>query len=97
MKKIAIGTLVAAVSLLLAGSASAISIGFAPSDSRVLIGDTVAVDVVVSELAGEIVSAYDLYVVYDATVVTATGVSFANSLSLSIRKSATRTGSNMSA
>jgi hypothetical protein len=80
MRKIAIGTLMVATSLLAAGLASAVSIGFAPGDSTVLLGDTVSVDIVVSDLAGEIVSAYDLDVTYDSTLVTAAGVSFANSL-----------------
>jgi hypothetical protein len=80
MRKIAIGTLMVALGLLLAGVAPAATIGFVPSDSTVLVGDTITVDIVLSDLAGEVVSAYDLDVIYDASVVSATGVSFSGML-----------------
>jgi len=58
--------------------ASAITIDFLPSNQSVAMGDTFDVDVVISHLwdAGEIVSAYDLDVSYDATILSATGVTF---------------------
>lgn len=58
--------------------ALAITIDFLPSSQSVAVGDTFDVDVVISGLwdAGEIVSAYDLDVSYDATNLSATGVIF---------------------
>jgi len=46
----------------------------------VLVGESVTVDIVLSDLAGEVVSAYDLDVIYDDSVVLATGVSFSGML-----------------
>lgn len=60
----------------LAGPASAATISFAPGSQSVEIGDSVSVDIVVSDLGGEIVSAYDLDIQYDAAILNATGVSF---------------------
>ncbi len=80
MRKIAIGTLLAALCLLVAGVAPAATISFVPGDITAGVGDIVSVDIVVSDLGGEIVSAYDLDVIYDDSMVTATGVSFAGSL-----------------
>jgi len=81
MRKIAIGTLMAALGLLVAGVAPAATIGFAPSGViTASTGDPVLVDVVVSDLAGEIVSAYDLDIIYDETMLTPTFVSFSNKL-----------------
>lgn len=58
--------------------ALAITIDFLPSDQTVAVGDTFDVDVTISGLwdAGEIVSAYDLDIAYDATNLSATGVTF---------------------
>lgn len=74
-------------SLLSVGSASAISIDFSPESETVYIGDSFGVDVVISDLyatdtSREIVSAFDLDVIYDASVLTATGVTFGSSLGL---------------
>ncbi len=63
-------------------SASAIMIDFLPTSSSVEVGAAFEVDVVISDLAaaGEIVSAYDLNVSYDATNLLATGVTFGSYL-----------------
>ncbi|NOZ52083.1 MAG: hypothetical protein GXP08_02900 [Gammaproteobacteria bacterium] len=57
---------------------SALSINFQSLNTTTNIGDTIDVDIVVSGLfdAGEIVSTYDLFVAYDASIVTASTVSF---------------------
>ncbi len=57
-------------------SVEALTISFAPSSQTVNVGDAVSVDIVVSDLAGEIVSAYDLDVTYDSSILSATGVTF---------------------
>lgn len=66
-----------ALALFFAGApASAVTIGFAPATQTVPPGDFFTVDVVVSDLAGEVVAAYDLDLVYDAAILSATTVSF---------------------
>jgi hypothetical protein len=61
-------------------TASAISIDFNPVDTSVFEGDSFDVDVVVSGLEqsglDEIVSAYDLFIGYDSSILSATAVSF---------------------
>ena len=77
MKKIfCFGALLAFYVLSWAPSAHAISLGFVPASQTLGIGDSVAVDVVISDLnaAGEIVSTYDLDVNYDPSILSATGV-----------------------
>ncbi len=74
MRKIAIGTLMVALSLLVAGMAPAATISFVPSDATALVDDIVDVDVVVSDLGGEIVSAYDLDILYDDSILTVLSV-----------------------
>lgn len=64
----------------LAEPASAVSIGFDPEVLDVALGASVTVDVVFSDLGGEIISAYDLDITYDPAVVDATGVVFTTSL-----------------
>lgn len=61
-----------------AKSVSAITIDVVPNSQTVQTGDAFAVDVVVSGLsaANEIVSAYDLNIGYDASILNATAVSF---------------------
>ncbi len=66
-------------------SASAAVIDFSPSSTTVDVGDAFSVDVVISDLyasdgSREIVSAFDLDVLYDSTVLDATGVTFGASL-----------------
>jgi hypothetical protein len=65
------------VALFAIGSSQAIMIDFVPtSPLMVSNGDTVVVDVVVSDLGSESVSAFDLDVSYDTTFLSATGVIF---------------------
>ncbi len=62
---------------LLAFPASAIMLNFTPSSPyTVNTGDIFNVDVTITDLGSEIVSAYDLDVKFDATLLNATGVSF---------------------
>ena len=69
------------LSALYAGPALAVSLDFAPNSVVVGgVGDTFDVDVVVSNLGGEIVSAYDFDVLYDAALLNATAVAFGTSL-----------------
>ncbi len=77
MRKISFRNLiVAALSLFVVGAASAATIGFSPASQTVAVGDSLAVDLVISDLDGEIVSAYDLDVTYDASILSATNVTF---------------------
>jgi hypothetical protein len=66
--------------LLLAAPAHSVTIAFAPSKTSVSVGDPFVVDLVVSELAGEIVSAYDVDIRFDAAVVRADTVVASNAL-----------------
>lgn len=68
--------------LLKVSLASAIMIDFMPTHSSVEVGTAFEVDVVISDLfaAGEIVSAYDLTVLYDASNILATDVTFGSYL-----------------
>jgi len=62
---------------LLALPASAVILSFNPgSPYTVNSGDTLSVDVMISSLGSQIVSAYDLDVGFDATLLNVTGVSF---------------------
>lgn len=79
----------ALATLALAGSltteAQAITIGFNPDTGTVTLGDSFAIDVVVSGLpeaqfGAEVVSAFDLDVLYDASVLTATDFQFSDAL-----------------
>jgi len=69
-----------ALGSILASPASAVTIGFDPATQSVALGDAVQVDLVISDLGGEIISAYDLDLTYDPTVVDATGVTFTMAL-----------------
>jgi len=72
--------LTSACCLLLAFSAGAVTIGFDPASQAVAVGDTVFVDVVVSDLGGEIVSAYDLDITYDDSLLAVESVSLSSAL-----------------
>jgi hypothetical protein len=77
MRRFAVlAVVIAAVSAVANQPALAVTIGFSPASQTVGPGDPVLVEVVVSDLGGEIVSAYDLDVTYDASVLSATGVTF---------------------
>jgi len=83
MKKLfSANCLVFILSLSYFSPAVAVTIGFEPASKTASVGDFIDIDIVVSGLsvAGEIVSAYDLFVGYDATVLSATGVTFGNFL-----------------
>jgi len=69
-----------ALCALQAGVASAISISVVPGTQTANPGDTLSVDIVISDLGSEIVSAYDLDLTYDATVLSATDVVFGANL-----------------
>jgi hypothetical protein len=72
---------VAAVALMFAVSAHAVPmLEFTPSVMSFNAGDTVSVEVQVTNLGSEIVSAYDLDFLYDASILGANGVVFANNL-----------------
>jgi hypothetical protein len=82
----------ALLAALLAGTlaappANAIAIQLQPVDTNALVGDLISIDVFVSglaspELGGEIVSAFDLDVLYDPSILNATSISFGNALGL---------------
>lgn len=72
--------LLAAALLLSTSLANANLLEFRPQSVTATLGETVAVDVVASNLDGEIVSAYDLDITYDSLILAATGVTFATGL-----------------
>ncbi len=78
MKILGILSTFVTIVFLSASTATAIAINFSPSDSLAQLGDSLEVDITVSELnvAGQIVSSYDLDIGYDATLLTASGVTF---------------------
>lgn len=70
-----------------AAPANAITIDFYPVNANVALGESFAVDVVVwglpdAQPGGEIVSAFDLDVLYDANVLSASGFEFSDALGL---------------
>ena len=80
---IGLGMLVAAGVWLKPTPAEAVLLGFDPvSPFSVTSGNPVSVDVVISDLGGSIVSAFDLDVSYDTTFLTATSVTFGTDLGL---------------
>ena len=81
-RKLYLTTLVASLSIcgVLAGPAAAVNIGFDPDSQSVVFGSSLEVDIVFSNLGGEIVSAYDLDITYDSSVLDATGVIFTTAL-----------------
>ncbi len=76
MKKPVLVSIVGIALLLMPAAAGAISIGFSPGSQTVGLGNSAFVDVTISDLAGEVVSAYDLDVAYDPAILTATDVVF---------------------
>ena len=77
-KRLAVRVFVILFALFGSSSVFAITINFQPLSTAAHVGDTVDVDVVVSGLweANEIVSTYDLFIGYDASVLNASSVSF---------------------
>jgi hypothetical protein len=74
------GILVAAAVLLTATTSRSATIGFDPDPASVGTGETLAVDLIVSDLGGEVVSAYDLDILYDPAILTPTVVAFRTGL-----------------
>jgi len=91
-KNLCIGMLLTGLGLFLASSVMAISIGLDPGDQLVNVGETFGVDIVISGLGtgigSEIVSAYDLDVIYDPDFFNATSVAFGVYLLPSIKQPA---------
>lgn len=82
MKRLILSTFLFA-SMALSGmqSASAVIIGFDPATPTVVTsGSSYSVDIVVSDLGSEIVSAFDLDISYDSALLNATGYSFGGML-----------------
>lgn len=78
IKKTPLAGLLAAAWLAVAAlPAQALTVSLNPSATSVAVGGSVSVDVVISGLtaAGEIVSAYDIDILFNASVLTATGAS----------------------
>jgi len=88
----AAGAVPALIAALLAGTfaarpAQAVVIEFVPANSAGFVGDLFDIDIFVSglssgETAGEIVSAFDLDVLYDPSILDATSISFGSALGL---------------
>ena len=72
--------LIAILGFLHMGSVSAATLDFIPSISNVNENDAFDVDVVISDLGGALVGAFDISVDYDPAVLSATGVQFSGSL-----------------
>lgn len=72
--------IVGIVSLALAGAASAVGIAIEPVNQTVVLGQTVQTDIAFTDLAGEVISAYDLDLTYDPNLLAATGVTFTTAL-----------------
>lgn len=64
------------IGLLTIASAHAISLSITPTSQSVGLGDSASVDIVIADLGAEIVSAYDLDLLYDAAILDATDVVF---------------------
>jgi len=80
MKRLLINSLLTLAMILLAPNAMAISIGFSSLTNlnpfAVSNGDSVAVDVVITDRGSDIVTAYDIDIAYDSNILTATDVNF---------------------
>lgn len=81
-----------AVLQVIPGSAEAVQIGLVPTASTVELGETFGVNVVVSELGAEIVSAYDLDLMYDESILTFVSLSFGTLLDPSLSDSLLSSG-----
>ena len=73
-------TALAAAVLALPGGAGAVAIGLSPSSQDVEVGDVASVDVVFSDLGDEVISAYDLDVTYDASILRPREILFGSAL-----------------
>ena len=82
MKRLILSTfLIVGMALWGMQSASAVTIGFDPATpSAVTMGSSYDVDIVVSDLGGEVVSAFDLDMTYDSALLNPTGYAFGGML-----------------
>lgn len=80
MKRLLVNGLLTLAMIVLAPAAAAVSIGFSSFTNlaplTVSNGDSVAVDVVITDRGSDIVSAYDVDIAYDASVLAAIDVTF---------------------
>jgi len=72
--KTLVGAVIAALCLTIAAPASAIRLYIEPADQTKFLGESTWIDIFLAELNGEIVSAFDLDLTYDPTIVQATSV-----------------------
>lgn len=84
MKKLLAVWTIALGAMLSAAPASAITLTFTPSSQHVNIGDSVSVDVTLSGLGSEILSAYDLNFLWDPSVLGWTVISVSDNLGTSL-------------
>jgi hypothetical protein len=85
MKRLTFLVLVFIISLVLAVQSHATTLGFSPSNTGVLIGDTFDVELTISglgDLSPLSLSVFDLDVLYDPTILVQTGVIFGDQLDL---------------
>lgn len=78
------GIAAAAALLLAAGASQAATIGFDPDTASGAPADTIMLDLVVSDLGGEIVSAYDLDILYDDSLLSPLTVTFSSELGIAL-------------
>ena len=78
--KTSIHLIFACIFALNAGHAKAMTIAFNPLSTDVSVSDTFDVDVNISGLGNEIVSAFGFNILYDANIVSASNISFNNQL-----------------
>lgn len=80
--RVFVGWVVAAC-LAQASAATAVTIGFVPSSSTVQVGDLFGIDVVVSDLPStDVVSAYDLDIAFDESLLAFSSLTFGTGLGL---------------
>jgi hypothetical protein len=68
MKKLLSALALAAGALLAAPASAAITVGFTPSSTHIDIGDSVVIDMSISGLGDEILSAFDVNAVWDSSI-----------------------------
>jgi hypothetical protein len=84
MKKLLAVWALALGAMLSATPASAITLTFTPSAQHVNVGDTVSVDVTLSGLGSEILSAYDLNFLWDSSVLNWAVITVSDNLGMSL-------------
>ncbi len=68
--------LISISTLLFASNSQAIIIDFQQNKANLMLHDSLGVDIMVSELSDETVSSFDLYILFDPSVLAATNVTF---------------------